>query len=183
MICKNCARDLPEPRFPKYATASRQHKGYRMNICRKCLRDKQLNLGLCRCGQPLATDKRSCVRCLKAHADSNLKRRKLDRVAAINHYGGCCRFCGESLFVFLTIDHINGGGNQHRRSLTDSFNRYSKLNSGVDIGKWLRRNNYPGGFQVLCVNCNHAKGRVGEAALIEILREAGRLFETPCESR
>jgi hypothetical protein len=52
----------------------------------------------------------------------------------------------------LTIDHINGGGRQHR------------LQAGVkgDFYTWLKRNGFPPGFQVLCWNCNHAKHVLGE---------------------
>ncbi|MEK6880755.1 MAG: hypothetical protein AABY22_14145, partial [Nanoarchaeota archaeon] len=50
---------------------------------------------------------------------------------------------------FLTIDHINGGGHQHRRD----------RDPGVkSIYLWLQRNNYPPGFQTLCWNCNCGKG-------------------------
>lgn len=31
-----------------------------------------------------------------------------------------------------------------------------------NIPWWLRRNNYPNGFQVLCHNCNMAKGFYGK---------------------
>lgn len=33
--------------------------------------------------------------------------------------------------------------------------------SGTAFYEWLRRKNYPGGFQVLCHNCNAAKGHLG----------------------
>ncbi len=67
---------------------------------------------------------------------------------AFRRYGGAvCACCGEWRLEFLTIDHINGGGNRHRRE--------------CKIGKmhlWLKRNAYPPGFQVLCFNCNHGNG-------------------------
>jgi hypothetical protein len=50
---------------------------------------------------------------------------------------------------FLTIDHINGGGERHRKS----------LGVGGSFYYWLKRNNFPPGFQTLCMNCNHATGR------------------------
>lgn len=59
-----------------------------------------------------------------------------------------CSCCGESILEFLTIDHINGGGGKHRSEL--------KRGSG-DIYRWLKSNNYPEGFQVLCFNCNSSK--------------------------
>lgn len=71
------------------------------------------------------------------------------KVEVIAHYGGKCECCGEMEMVFLTIDHINGGGRQHRKE-TGSF-----------LYQWLRRNGYPEGFQVLCFNCNFAKANGG----------------------
>jgi hypothetical protein len=75
-----------------------------------------------------------------------IKRRR----AVVTHYGGKCACCGESTFEFLEIDHINNDGAVHRK----------KIGKG-NTYKWLIANNYPPGFQVLCSNCNHAKGRYG----------------------
>lgn len=62
-----------------------------------------------------------------------------------------CMCCGETTLEFLTIDHINGGGNIHRKSEKNSTNIY----------QWLKTNGYPEGFQTLCMNCNWAKGVYG----------------------
>jgi hypothetical protein len=56
---------------------------------------------------------------------------------------------------FLALDHINGGGNAHRREVTGS------AKGGPKFYYWLRDNNYPPGFQVLCHNCNQAKATYG----------------------
>lgn len=61
-----------------------------------------------------------------------------------------CVCCGEAEIGFLSIDHIYGGGNRHRREL--------KGKRGVNFYRWLKQNGYPSGFQVLCFNCNFAKG-------------------------
>ena len=63
-------------------------------------------------------------------------------------YGNCCACCNESHREFLIIDHIDGGGNKHRKEMT---------RNGQAIYHWLRKNNYPEGFQILCANCNMAK--------------------------
>ena len=76
------------------------------------------------------------------------------RLEVLIHYGGNppkCACCGESHIEFLTIDHIHGGGRKH-----------SKITGlGTSFYKWLRKNNFPDGFQVLCWNCNCAKGHYG----------------------
>jgi hypothetical protein len=66
----------------------------------------------------------------------------------LNHYGGKCACCGEDTYEFLAIDHINGGGNEQRKV----------VGGGDGMVRWLIKNNYPEGFQVLCHNCNMAKG-------------------------
>lgn len=70
---------------------------------------------------------------------------KLD---AFDAYGGpvCC-LCGEDRVELLEIDHTNGGGNKHRASLNMEGGGYS-------FYLWLKRNNYPPGFRVLCPTCN-----------------------------
>ena len=73
------------------------------------------------------------------------------RKAAIDAYGGVCRCCGEGTYEFLAIDHINGGGNKHHRSLRGR-NHLIRL---------LRQQDYPPGYQVLCHNCNMARGFYG----------------------
>jgi hypothetical protein len=55
-----------------------------------------------------------------------------------------CRCCGEYNPVFLTIDHINGGGTQGRK----------KHGGGSHFYKWLIQQGCPPGYQVLCFNCN-----------------------------
>ena len=72
------------------------------------------------------------------------------RETVLNHYGGQCACCGESVYEFLAMDHIFGGGNKHR-----------KARKKDTLAMWLYENGYPEGFQVLCHNCNMAKGFYG----------------------
>lgn len=65
-------------------------------------------------------------------------------------YGRTCACCSEDNPVFLCIDHIEGGGNQHKRLL---FGRYPS--GGYRFYQWLKREGFPSGFRVLCWNCNH----------------------------
>ena len=76
---------------------------------------------------------------------------KLD---AVGHYGGRCACCNESHIEFLAIDHIDGGGNAHRKSI--------KKSGGKSFYMWLRRQGYPAGFRVLCHNCNFSYGLFGK---------------------
>ena len=87
-------------------------------------------------------------------ADRAIRKRGRHRLRGqvLSAYGGqfpACACCGESRQEFLTIDHIAGGGNRHRREI------------GRGLYSWLRANNYPAGFRVLCHNCNWVMGHYG----------------------
>jgi hypothetical protein len=97
-----------------------------------------------------------------------MKTRKDLRMQILRHYGRggkvACACCGEATLEFLQIDHVDNDGAEHRRSI--------RRKSGEQFYKWLRSNGYPPGFQVLCCNCNFAKGRYGECPHERIRREA-----------
>ena len=69
-------------------------------------------------------------------------------------YGAACKCCGETEHRFLALDHINGGGFKHRKSLGIPRN-------GTAFYSWVAKNNYPPELQILCHNCNMAKGFYG----------------------
>lgn len=80
----------------------------------------------------------------------NLKQRTI----CLKYYGGDppkCACCGETIFEFLGIDHINGGGQTHKKEI-----------KRLVIYRWLILNNFPKGYRVLCHNCNLARGFYGE---------------------
>lgn len=79
----------------------------------------------------------------KASQRGRTRRRKLE---VLEHYGRVCFCCGEVIPEFLAIDHIDGGGKKHFRAIGQG-NLYS----------WLKKNNWPAGFQVACHNCNHGR--------------------------
>lgn len=95
---------------------------------------------------------------------ANERNRKLrDEVLAA--YGGICACCGETERAFLQIDHINGDGAAHRRTL-----------KRVKLDAWLRQNGYPPGFQVLCCNCNF--GRHLNSGICPHLQRVGEVVKT-----
>jgi hypothetical protein len=86
-----------------------------------------------------------CKGCGKAERDKNKK-------IVIAHYSdgsNSCKCCGETAIEFLTVDHIEGGGSSHRKQI------------GTGIIHYLLLNNLPQGYQILCFNCNCAKGFFG----------------------
>lgn len=79
------------------------------------------------------------------------------KVEVLTHYGKgrlACRMCGESRLACLSIDHINGRGISHRKSL----NRY-----GYRFYIWLKRQGFPKGYQTLCMNCQFVKAILDRA--------------------
>lgn len=68
------------------------------------------------------------------------------KVLVISAYGGACACCGEKHASFLTIDHTNNDGKEHRKIIGAS---------GNTTYKWLKRQGFPkDGFRLLCYNCN-----------------------------
>lgn len=65
-------------------------------------------------------------------------------------YGGVCVCCGESEPKFLTLDHVNNDGKKHR-SQSGNFKIYQDAIAVRDDTR----------FQILCWNCNCAKGSWG----------------------
>lgn len=126
-ICCNCHRSLPISEFGKHQ--------YMIDglsaACKDCRRE----------------DNR---RYRSTHLIEEAKNRKrsngLIKKRTIEYYGGVCKCCSESRIEFLCIDHINGGGTKHRK----------QVGGGTAFYLWLKRNNYPSGFRVLCHNCNGA---------------------------
>jgi plasmid maintenance system killer protein len=81
---------------------------------------------------------------------SMIHNRKI-RLEVLRHYSNGkpkCVKCGIEDTRCLSIDHINGNGAEHRKEL-------KKLRTNIIT--YLRKNNYPDGFQILCMNCQFIK--------------------------
>jgi hypothetical protein len=63
-----------------------------------------------------------------------------------------CPGCRTVFLGFLQTDHILGNGCEH-------FNLKGKRMGGLLLWQWLKKNNYPPGFQILCANCNSPGGK------------------------
>lgn len=108
---------------------------------------KNVSNGMCRaCGKDKPEDgKKHCQLCnVKA-----LEKREKVRQKVFAYYGDSCVCCGEHDPIFLCIDHINNDGKKHRE--------VNNVKTGNMFYRWLVKNNFPSGFQVLCYNCNTAK--------------------------
>lgn len=152
--------------------------------CRDCFykEKRKKNLVCNRCGVKLTkrnrfswalkTGERMCKNCTREYRrKANLGRNEKNRikrhelkVEVITAYGGKCKCCGIDDIAFLSIDHIDGGGRIHRETLP-----------GRNFYIWLKRNDYPNGFQVLCYNCNTAKSQNIGGCPHEIARQRAAL--------
>ena len=83
---------------------------------------------------------------------SGRKSRLALRLDVLIAYGGHCACCGENQYEFLSLDHMNNDGAAHRRTLKTRCE---------GVYRQLRQQGYPEGYQVLCMNCNFAKGMHG----------------------
>lgn len=92
---------------------------------------------------------RSRIDIYQKYIETHRRIRKQRKLRCLHHYGGNpskCACCGEDHIEFLSIDHIHGGGLRHIKKIR------------TQLYYWLIKNNFPEGFQVLCFNCNRAKG-------------------------
>jgi hypothetical protein len=89
---------------------------------------------------------------VRANYNSKIRRQKV-----LDAYGRECKCCRETIEVFLTIDHIDNNGAEHRRDIGNG----SKSLGSSAFYRWLIKNNFPEGFQTLCWNCNRAKHLLG----------------------
>lgn len=78
------------------------------------------------------------------------------RAEVLAAYGGKCTCCGESEPKFLALNHVDGGGNAHRRSLGRAGR-----GSSMQVYKDVKNRGFPPDFNLLCHNCNVAEGFYG----------------------
>jgi hypothetical protein len=166
-LCSGCSQ-----RAVAVGVNTRTGKPFR--VCEQCRdankqrqqerRQKRLDEGLCYlCGKhPQQFNRRLCGQCRQKYINSTrVSTRVTAKVQAMEAYGGVvCNCCSESELMMLTIDHVYNNGAEHRKA--SSYNGRS-INCNNGIYGWLRKNNYPEGFQVLCFNCNMAKHLNGGA--------------------
>lgn len=97
---------------------------------------------------------------------------KAIRLETLTHYSGGtphCACCDEKIIEFLTIDHIEGNGAEHRRQLAKQGIKLG----GNALPYWLKKNGWPKGYQVLCANCNFGKRTHKECPHVKY-RKAGQ---------
>ena len=136
-ICRLCKKNRPLLYFVKNK-AMTSGTG---NECRYCRRIYNLKYM-----RKFRVENREYIRRIDRESRQKLK------LACLVVYGGenpKCECCEEKENKFLSIDHIGGGGTKHREKIKMYGSRFYQ---------WLKNNNFPKGFRVLCHNCNFALG-------------------------
>ncbi len=177
-VCSNCHKPFDEPH--EFKQCDRCRKIGRETKLKWWHEKRRTAAGpVCSiCLKPHDGKYKTCERCLSykrkfrkehpeadnewylAHRDELLKKskeyREQTRLMVLTHYSNGetprCACCNEQNIEFLCIDHINGGGRQHRKQL---------IKSGITPYLWLVRNDFPEGYRVLCWNCNSSLGLYG----------------------
>lgn len=117
-------------------------------LCRRC--GSVLVVGDNHKPYMLAGGHNICNRCLRA---DRFQRSRAIRDATYLALGGACACCGETTKEFLSVDHVQQDGAEHRRQLDNQTSR---------LHYELRRLGYPKDrFRLLCMNCNCSLGRYG----------------------
>ena len=147
--CKDC----PEKAVPGKCKCEKHLKKTSKAVCgRASKRVENDSCGACG-GKPLAT-KTLCQECRDKRNKKSVQKRKDDIDCVLAHYGRMCACCGESEPVFLTIDHKDNDGSQHRKET--GRNTYMVL-----VREHRKTGIWPENFQILCYNCNISRWRNG----------------------
>lgn len=91
--------------------------------------------------------------------------------ACINMYSNgdaCCAWCPQADIDVLCLDHINDDGAE--------WAKRGIPRAGNEFYRWLMRNDYPSGLQVLCASCNMKKERVRHRKIVEARRANQRTW-------
>lgn len=104
-----------------------------------------------RCSNPVLSGHKACEEHLELGRQEKAVSWQTMKSEIHEAYGGAvCVGCGKTDRRCLQVDHINNDGGQHRRRLAEE-------DPQLKFYHWLKRENFPSGFQILCANCNWIK--------------------------
>lgn len=145
-LCTKCCRVLPESEFWK----RKDTEDGLTYFCKQCFRDKHKIY--------YQTHKQIWQDYEKENYDRIITRKRQlyqeMKLSILIHYGGNppkCSCCGEDHIEFLTINHINNNGAEHRKS-------FGGRNYSWYIYRDIIEKGFPEGYNVLCYNCNCSIG-------------------------
>jgi len=188
-VCIGCRHEKPLEDFTKHPRMKSGRQSRCRECTRNGRRDKANNnrgKGLCFCGEKPAPNSKLCLfhqdKASHYHRNymkdpvkkSALQKRNRElqqqlKLETFDAYGGrSCSCCGEHRIEFLSIDHIQGSprrgsrlGVKNGEGQFKAPPRQATNRTGGGLYRWLKKNSYPKGFRVLCMNCNFAHGHAG----------------------
>ena len=145
-LCHNCPRKLDREGVLCTFCAGkllgnykkRREKFTALGICCVCTKEKVSENGDFRCPP-----------CRTAYAIHQRERTQKLKDQVFAAYGNKCACCGETIKLFLTLDHPNGDGAEQRKELFGKNTVQS-----TTMYRWIIRNGYPNTLRLYCWNCN-----------------------------
>lgn len=144
-VCNHCKRELPLKEFVWGAS-------YLRSICADCKRARDRayyqqtrEIQLVKRKRVYRVDPEHILRRVRRDTSIYDAVRKLQVLCHYSDNKCACVICGEDDMTCLSLDHIDGGGGEHRRRIGSHF--YA----------WLIKQGYPEGYQTLCMNCQFKK--------------------------
>lgn len=114
----------------------------KQSLCRFCLKKACTKPG------PTCIEPRHLT-CYQKNASATMARRLIAQVEALVKYSGFsppkCVLCGYENILALQLDHTAGDG--------AAFRKDHPHQTGKSMALWLRKNEWPTGYRVLCANC------------------------------
>lgn len=168
-ICAKCNESKPLQGYRRKNGGKRYYRDYCVQCWSASRREYQKDYR-----------ERNAERLTKYHADKYERTKETGRLvrkrhyekwkkAVFDHYGHECSCCGEKEPKFLTIDHVNDDGAEHRK----------EVSAGIVLFRWLVTNGFPRTFRILCFNCNSGRFHNGgicphEASRLKYLKPEER---------
>lgn len=154
--CKVCktAKGIEKFRLVKNRNRDKKERVYRHSMCIEC--EQTYNHSLFRSNYDRETANAKMRAWRASHPDEARAEgkkwakhtRDKQRIKVYEAYGNVCKCCGESNYMFLTIDHVNNDGHIERKQYSQG-GLYSRI----------IQENFPERYQLLCWNCNTGKRR------------------------
>lgn len=157
--CTKCKEKKPISEF----NYSHKALGYRRHECKECQKNRQSGWYNENHARETHKNRKYYQRNKQAFRSKKIRERNAkyqkkyrSKLKQIVHdaYGNVCACCGESEPMFLSIDHKNNDGYAMRK-----YSGHPR--TGAQFYRWLIDNDFPDGFQLLCMNCNWGKAMNG----------------------
>lgn len=156
-VCSGCGKDKP---LSEYHRNERNKRHGRKSLCKDCEIRRVMGYYYDNAEEKSTAVSEYTKKDRIINPDKYSKRRAAESKKlwskAMDFFGPCA-CCGESRREFLSIDHINGHGNE--------FRRIKRSKTGIYLLRQFNAAHWPGElkqeYRILCMNCNMSIGHFG----------------------